>query len=73
MTTYDYTDDTLIQPTAASLEQWLGWRSVYAYNCEDFGPDSPLDRALDREMVLTRPLRVALNPSLPAAAYDDAL
>ena len=72
-----YTEDTLVQQTTAEyLERQLGWTSVYAYNNEDFGPDSLLGRSSDREVVLTRTLReklVALNPSLPIAAYDDAV
>ena len=72
-----YTEDTLVQQTTAEyLERQLGWTSVYAYNNEDFGPDSLLGRSSDREVVLTRTLReklVALNPSLPVAAYDDAV
>ena len=72
-----YTEDTLVQQTTADyLERQLGWESVYAYNNEDFGPDSLLGRASDREVVLTRPLRqklVELNPGLPQAAYDDAV
>lgn len=72
-----YTEDTLVQQTTAEfLKQELGWRSVYAYNNEDFGPDSLLGRASDREVVLTRPLRAKLaelNPGLPAEAYDDAV
>ncbi len=72
----NYTEDTLVQQTTADyLEQQLGWVSVYAYNNEDFGPNSLLGRASDREVVLTRPLReklMALNPGLPDAAYDDA-
>ena len=72
-----YTEDTLVQQTTADyLERQLGWESVYAYNTEDFGPDSLLGRASDREVVLTRPLRqklAELNPGLPQAAYDDAV
>lgn len=72
-----YTEDTLVQQTTAEyLEQKLGWQSVYAYNSEDFGPNSLLGRALDREVVLTRPLRrklTELNPGLPDEAYDDAV
>ena len=72
-----YTEDTLVQQTTADyLEKQLVWKSVYAYNNEDFGPGSLLGRASDREVVLTRPLReklVALNPGLPDAAYDDAV
>ena len=40
-----YTEDTLVQQTTADyLEQQLGWESVYAYNSEDFGPQSLLGR-----------------------------
>ena len=72
-----YSEDTLVQQTTAEyLEERLGWKSVYAYNKEDFGPDSLLGRASDREVVLTRALRrklVELNPNLPDEAYDDAV
>ena len=72
MTPAPYTEETLVQQTTAEyLEQTLGWRSVYAHNTEDFGPDSLLGRASDREVVLTRVLRAkleALNPGLPAGA-----
>ena len=72
-----YTEDTLVQQTTADyLEQQLSWNSVFAYNNEDFGPESLLGRASDREVVLTRTLReklMELNPGLPDAAYDDAL
>ena len=77
MTPSPYTEDTLVQQTTADyLEQQLGWESVYAYNREDFGPDSLLGRTSEREVVLTRPLRerlAALNPGLPPEAYDDAV
>ncbi|MDP8237277.1 MAG: type I restriction endonuclease subunit R [Candidatus Erginobacter occultus] len=72
-----YTEDSLVQRTTADyLERPLGWDSVYAYNNEDFGPESLLGRSSDREVVLTRPLRsklVELNPGLPDEAYDDAV
>jgi type I restriction enzyme R subunit len=72
-----YTEETLVQQTTAEyLERQLGWRSVYAYNNEDFGPDSLLGRASDSDVVLTRYLRaklVELNPRLPDEAYDDAV
>ncbi|GAB4346217.1 MAG: hypothetical protein Kow0089_23520 [Desulfobulbaceae bacterium] len=77
MTAVPYTEDTLVQQTTAEyLGQELGWESVYAYNNEDFGPESLLGRASDREVVLTRTLRAKieeLNPGLPATAYDDAV
>ena len=68
MTPFPYTEDTLVQQTTAEyLEQKLGWKSVYAYNNEDFGPNSLLGRASDREVVLTRACEQAdeLNPGLP--------
>jgi type I restriction enzyme R subunit len=72
-----YTEDTLVQQTTAVyLQQQLGWESVYAYNNEDFGPDSLLGRTSDREVVLTRILRehlLKLNSDLPDEAYDDAV
>ncbi len=50
MTPAPYTEDTLVQQTTAEyLEQELGWESVFAYNNEDFGPDSLLGRESDRE------------------------
>ncbi|KAF5409935.1 MAG: hypothetical protein C5S47_08235 [Candidatus Methanogasteraceae archaeon] len=77
MTPSGYSEDTLVQQTTAEyLEQQLGWESVYAYNNEDFGPDSLLGRGSDREVVLTRTLRkkiAELNPNLPGEAYDDAV
>ncbi|MEN8689172.1 MAG: type I restriction endonuclease subunit R [Desulfobacterales bacterium] len=73
----NYTEDTLVQQTTAEyLEQELGWESLYAYNNEDFGPDSLLGRTSDREVVLIRTLRTKieeLNPGLPAIAYENAI
>jgi len=72
-----YTEDTLVQQTTAEyLEKELKWDSVYAYNNEDFGPKSLLGRKSDREVVLTRYLRMKLkelNPGFPESAYDDAV
>jgi len=72
-----FTEDTLVQQTTADyLEQHLGWESIYAYNKENFGPNSLLGRDSDREVVLTRILReklAELNPGLPDEACDDAV
>lgn len=72
-----YNEDTLVQKTTADyLSEKLGWDSVYAYNNEDFGPDSLLGRSSDKDIVLTRYLNDAirkLNPGLPDAAYQDAM
>ena len=73
----DYSEDILIQqPTAELLEQELKWDSVFAYDSEDFGPDSLLGRISDREVVLRREVDAALrrlNRGLPGEAYHDAL
>ena len=50
MSTSNYTEDTLVQQTTAEyLEQQLGWKSVDAYNIEDFGPGS-LPHLMNREV-----------------------
>ena len=62
-----YTEDTLVQKTAADyLENQLGWDSVYAYNKEDFGPDSLLCRVSDRQVTPMKPLReyIRINSEL---------
>jgi len=70
-------EDRLVQATFAEhLEKELGWENVYAWNKEDYGPDSLLGRADPREAVLKRDLRqtlVKLNPQLPASAVDEAI
>lgn len=72
-----FTEDTLVQQTTSHyLHDQLGWKSVYAYNEEDFGPESLLGRKNDREAVLSRYLRAALvklNPGLPENAYDESV
>ncbi|SFJ78100.1 type I restriction endonuclease subunit R [Thermoflavimicrobium dichotomicum] len=70
-------EDTLVQQTVADcLRDDLGWECVYAYNSETFGPDGTLGRSSDREVVLTRYLKLALkkfNPGLPETAYEQAI
>jgi type I restriction enzyme, R subunit len=70
-------EDRLVQQTfAAYLRDRLGWESVYTWNAETFGPDGPLGRSNEREVVLTRDLRAALqrlNPSLPPRTIEDAI
>jgi type I restriction enzyme, R subunit len=72
-----YTEDILVQQTtAAYLHEELGWDSVYAFNTETFGADGMLGRSDEREVVLTRDLRAALqrlNPGLPEGAYEQAV
>ena len=55
-------EDRLVQQTfAAHLETALGWNSVYAYNAETFGPNGTLGRISERDVVLVRDLRAALE------------
>jgi type I restriction enzyme R subunit len=50
-------EDQLVQKTfAENLRDKLGWKSVYAWNQETFGPDGTLGRADTREVALMREL-----------------
>lgn len=73
---HTYSEDTLVQQTTANyFRDYLGWESVYAYNDETLGADGTLGRTSEREVVLVRYLRQALeklNPGLPSEAYDSA-
>ncbi len=66
----DYSEDNNVQePAARLLAESLGWRSVYAFNAETFGPASLLGRKDASEVVLLRELEralVRLNPRLAA-------
>ena len=70
-------EDRLVQQTFAEyLRDRLGWDSVYAWNEETFGPQGTLGRSSEREVVLTRDLRAALqrlNSTLPPRAIEDAI
>jgi type I restriction enzyme R subunit len=70
-------EDRLVQQTFADhLKNVLGWESVYTFNNETFGPDGTLGRSSEREVVLVRDLRAAiqrLNPSLPPVAVEQAI
>jgi type I restriction enzyme, R subunit len=70
-------EDRLVQKTFAEhLEQALGWETVYAYNAETFGPQGTLGRTSERDVVLVRDLRAALerlNPDIPFAAREQAV
>ena len=55
-------EDRLVQQTFAThLENVLGWESIYAHNTETFGPTGTLGRASERDVVLKRDLRAALQ------------
>jgi type I restriction enzyme R subunit len=70
-------EDRLVQATFADyLEKTLGWDSVYAFNTETFGTTGTLGRTNERDVVLVRDLRAAvdkLNPTLPDVAREQAV
>ena len=70
-------EDRLVQKTFADhLHDALGWDSIYAYNEETFGPRGTLGRTNEREVVLVRDLRSALerlNPTMPQSACEQAI
>ena len=62
-------EDRLVQQTFAEhLHKVLGWESVYAFNNETFGPAGTLGRTNEREVVLVRDLRAALEQAEPGPA-----
>jgi type I restriction enzyme, R subunit len=75
--TYDYSEDKLVQETTANyFRDQLSWESVYAYNGETLGQDGTLGRTSEREVVLVRYLRQALeklNPGLPLDVFESAI
>ena len=70
-------EDRLVQATFADhLHDVLGWDSIYAHNEETFGPTGTLGRDSERDAVLIRDLRAAvdlLNPEMPEAARAQAV
>lgn len=77
MITDTNSEDRLVQQTfAAHLKTVLGWDSVYAFNTETLGPTGTLGRNSERDVVLVRDLRLALerlNPGLPESARELAI
>lgn len=74
---HEYTEDRLVQQTVANyFHDKLDWQSVFAYNEETLGIDGTLGRVSEREIVLIRYLRHALeelNSGLPCEAYESAI
>ncbi|MCX6630082.1 MAG: type I restriction endonuclease, partial [Candidatus Solibacter sp.] len=77
MITDIHSEDREVQEGFANhLRDVLGWESIYAHNEETFGPNGTLGRANEREAVLVRDLRAAvdrLNPDLPQSARHQAV
>ncbi|HXH91763.1 MAG TPA: type I restriction endonuclease subunit R [Thermoanaerobaculia bacterium] len=71
------TEDRLVQQTFAThLREVLGWETVYTHNSETFGPNGTLGRDSERDAILKRELRSALerlNPKIPESARESAV
>jgi len=76
MTKNDYSEDVMIQQSAAALlEKELGWTSINAFKETEDNP-CLTGRGSFAEVALKADVRAALerlNPGLPEAAYADAL
>jgi type I restriction enzyme, R subunit len=73
----EFSEDRLVQKTVADyFQKQLGWESIFAYNDEVLGEAGTLGRSSEREVILVRYLRSALeqyNPGLPYEAYQSAI
>ena len=73
---YEYSEDGLVEAATQEVLENLGWTVVNAWKKETFGPEGLLGRENKSEVILTRPLRAALeklNPGLPGTAYNHAI
>ncbi|MCB9973742.1 MAG: type I restriction endonuclease subunit R [Rhodospirillales bacterium] len=73
---YEYSEDGLVEAATQEVLEDLGWTVVTAWKKETFGPEGLLGRENKSEVILTRPLRAALeklNPGLPNTAYTHAI
>lgn len=73
----EMSEDRLVQQTMASyLHDNLKWESVYAFDTEVLGVGGTLGRLSEKDVLLTRYLRQALeklNPGYPPVAYDEGI
>ena len=58
---WEYGEEHLVQEPAAARMETFGWKSILAFNEEDFGPNSLLGRDDKTQTVLLRSLRRALR------------
>ena len=74
---YDYSEDRLIQKSAADLlENELGWTSVFAFDDEVLGANGTLGRTSYKEVLLVREFRAALlrlNAWMTEKQLDEAV
>ncbi len=72
----EYSENILVQKSAADLLVKLGWEVVFAYDDETLGEDGTFGRKSYKETLLTRHLRKALfenNSWLTDELCDDAI
>lgn len=73
---YEYSEDGLVEAATQQVLEGLGWKVVYAWQKESFGPNGLLGRENKGEVILKRHLRAVLeklNPDLPEVAYQQAI
>ena len=58
---WEHGEEHLVQEPAAARMETFGWKSILAFNEEDFGPNSLLGRDDKPQTVLLRSLRRALR------------
>ena len=58
---WEYGEECLVQEPAAARMAAHGWKSVLAFNEEDFGPNSLLGRDDKTQTILFRSVRKALK------------
>ncbi|MCB0642599.1 MAG: type I restriction endonuclease subunit R, partial [Phaeodactylibacter sp.] len=72
----DYSEDQLIEQTCMDLlRDQLGWRTANVYHRETFGLGGTIGRHATSDVLLQGPFDRAvraLNPNLPAQAYEEA-
>jgi type I restriction enzyme R subunit len=73
---YEYSEDALVESATKDVLEELGWKVVYAWKNETFGPNGLLGRETKAEVILRRYTLNALksyNPGLPEIAYSQAI
>lgn len=72
-----YSEDLLVQKAVINhFKDKLNWEIGYAYNTETLGIDGSFGRESERDVILEKYLREALeklNPGLPSDAYKNAM
>ncbi|MCM1123600.1 MAG: type I restriction endonuclease subunit R [Eubacterium sp.] len=73
---YDYSENILVQESAGSLLEELGWKVEFAYHTEVLGENGSFGRKSYRDILLVRYFKKALaklNPWMTPTLIEDAL